>query len=230
MKKSISLLLLITLATLTSAQQNKFNAGLEFGPGVNMLFGNEMLRQNAEASPGMSAGLTFQYNFPKILSLRTGVVYDKKGCDFVVIFTDYNGNRTGQAAMHSNFYYVDVPLLVRASFGKKVSFFINAGAYCGYLVKHNYTYTSMQVAIPSYDNTYNYKRFDFGIAAGLGLAIPLGSKILLSFEVRNTTGLLNTSKLHLYNDGSIKTNSITFLTGLAYRFGKREAEPDDYRK
>ncbi|MDX2430330.1 MAG: outer membrane beta-barrel protein, partial [Bacteroides sp.] len=98
-------------------------------------------------------------------------------------------------------------------------YFINAGPYLGFLINAN-TQTKNIEGYPDTKNdfTENYKRSDWGISAGLGIAIPIGSKLSLSLEVRNNLGLSQINTGDVWQGGYVKTNATNLLVGAAYHF------------
>lgn len=192
------------------------------GPSLISLRGNDILDKNNDLSFGFSSGLSFQYNFPKLISIRTNISFERKGFTTQGSATDQNGNQIGEITVHSYFDYLTIPILGRLTFGKKINFFVNAGPYIGYLIKQtNVTEAFSEYPKTETDNTDKFKRIDFGVTTGLGARIPIKSKIFLSIEIRNNLGLTNISSLPVVNDGSIKTNSTNVLFGIEYRFGTR---------
>jgi len=220
--QKLIVIVFILCSSLTFAQTNKFEVGLEMGPSLVSFRGNDILDNNNDLSFGFSSGLTFQYNFPKLISIRTNISFERKTLTTQYMVTDQYGNETGEITFHSYFDYLTIPILGRLTFGKKINFFVNAGPYIGYLIKQ----TDVVEAFGEFektktDNTDNYKRTDFGITTGLGARFPVKKKLYLSIEIRNNFGLTNISSISVVNDGSIKTNSTNLLVGIEYRFGSR---------
>lgn len=228
MKCIITIIFTCVFASAISAQQNKFNIGIEGGPSLINLRGNG-LGFTPDASIGFAGGLTFQYNFPKLLSLRTNIGYERKGAILSnILFTDANGQTLGTTTLHFNFDYFTMPIMLRANFGKKVNFFLNGGIYFGYLIQQK-TNSDGTAGLPipsSEDNTSNYYRFDTGVALGLGCEVPIKNKIVLSFELRNNTGLYNVVEPIMYYSPNLKTSSTNLLIGIAYKFGTRISDEE----
>ena len=218
--RNLILITLIFSSSFIFGQINKMEIGLEMGPSLKTLYGNDVIENYNDLSFGFSSGLTFQYNFPKLVSIRTNISFERKGLTAKGISTDKYGNEIGEGTIHVNFDYLTMPILGRLTFGKKINYFVNAGPYLGYLIKQN----DVTEAIGEYpksetDNTDNFERLDFGITAGLGISFPISSKIFISFEIRNNLGLLNISSIPVMNDASIKTNSTNLLIGIVYKIG-----------
>lgn len=212
------LFLFIIYSTTCQAQVNKFNIGIEGGPSIIFMRGNEIIKSYQKASIGYSGGIFFQYNFKKILSLRTSISYERKGSVSSKDYFYIVGASFTNTPIKNNFKYLSMPILLRATFGKGLQYFVNAGPYFGYLIQQNFT----SEELPTRDNTSVYKRLDLGLSLGLGLIVPIRKKFSFSFEVRNNLGLFDTSDAPVYGGGTIKTNSTVALLGFAYKFGLRE--------
>ena len=219
--KKLSFVLFIICTASLSAQKNKLDIGIAAAPNYNYLYGFDGL---AAASYGplmaFSAGLTVQYNLPKVVSFVSGFFYEKKG-ETVSGHVIYPSGNQEAFKVKYFFNYITVPLLARFSFGKKIKFFAEGGGFVSYLTR-SYTRSSGTAVNYSNDNTtFFYKRPDAGVSAGLGISLPLGEKLLLNIEARNNLGLMNISVFPVYNNKSLKTNSINLLVNLAYKLGKR---------
>ena len=222
-KSLIFLLSLLSFCLSTHAQTNKFDVGIEGGPSLILLYGNDILK-NHKPTLGASSGLFFQFNFKKCISLRTNLAFERKGSVLSSQLNDMNGDPIGEVTTNTNFDYLTLPILVRATFGQKAHLFVNMGPYFGYLIKQSSVSEGDYILPVSSDNTSYYSRFDAGLTAGIGFSIPIRKQFLFSFEVRNNLGLYNVSNLEVINDGTIKTNSTNFLLGLSYKLGQRATE------
>ncbi|MBC6995200.1 PorT family protein [Lewinella lacunae] len=156
--------------------------------------------------------------------MRTNVAFERKGSVLTSQTTDINGNPLGEITVNTNFNYLTLPILLRATFGKKFHYFINAGPYFGYLIKQNFVSQGDNFPVTTSDNTSLIKRFDTGISTGLGLSVPIKTAFAFSFEVRNNLGLYNVSAVPVANMGTIKTNSTNLLLGFTYKLGQRTSD------
>jgi hypothetical protein len=223
-----TIILLATFIFCSSAiigQTNKFDVGLEGGPSLTSLRGNDILEKYNDPTVGFSIGLAFQYNFPKLISIRTNIAFERKGAIAKNKASDEFGNPIGEITTHTNFDYLTIPLFARLTIGNKMKFFVNVGPYFSYLIKQ----TSKTDAINEFpksktDNTSNFTRIDLGLTTGLGAGLPINDKLLITLEIRNNLGLYNISSHPVANDGTIKTNSTNLLFGIAYKFGTRNIE------
>lgn len=215
--KAIAVLYCITLAALCQAQSSGFLIGAESGAGPAWLRGITTNKSRL----GYTAGLFVQYDLKKTFSLRTGAYYDLKGAAYQMDLTDVTGIQIAEVRAWNDFHYLTVPLLLRATFGKKINYFINAGPYVSFLLKQRHHYPAQ-----SYDNSWMYNQTDMGVSLGIGLSYAFDC-FVLSAEARSSTGLanINASKngiqIPVYNGGEQYTNAINIQFGLAYRMGKK---------
>jgi hypothetical protein len=213
-------LFFLTFITTTYGQTHQFELGVEGGPSLISLRGNRFIDHFHEPTIGFTGGLFFQYNLKKIVSLRTNIAFERKGSLLTSKILDNLGNPIGEMNTNMHFDYLTLPILVRATFGKKVQFFINAGPYIGYLIKQHTVSKGDNIPSFTFDNTSQYKRFDTGISTGLGLSVPVKTKFAFTFEARNNLGLLNVSHVQVIDNGTIKTNSTNFIFGFTYKLGQ----------
>jgi len=212
--KCIALSLLLSLTAISSAQPGKFEIGVDAGPSVRDLWFPDA------SSPfiGLSSGLSFQYNVNRIFSIKTGISYDLKGTTSnsgVYIIPPIFIASSGIVNLH----YLTLPVMAKASFGRRIKFFIDAGPYLSVLVEANERYIEAGINSTTV-NLYKHgdlKPIDVGIQAGVGITIPIKPQFEFSFEDRNSIGLLN---IRQSGYAEIKTFSSSFLLGFNYRFGK----------
>jgi len=165
---SVIIFLSLCLTSSIKAQQNKFDIGVEGGPGVSQFRGDYSL--SFQPILAGAAGVTFQYNFPKIISIRTCLDYERLG------WKDYYTGwfplppTYGSVSTMNRFDYLTFPILAQASFGKKIRVFFNAGAHISYDLRSGYfqNFDISGMSSTRYlDMTDYYKQFDFGISIGL---------------------------------------------------------------
>ncbi|MGV3612519.1 MAG: porin family protein [Fluviicola sp.] len=215
-----TLLIVLTFGSFSSfrAQNSMFDLGLEGGPNLSTVFISTNY-SNVKTNPAIfgSAGFIFQYNFKNFLSIKTGLSYQRKGFRTSGTYINEDGNIYESGVTSSRLDYITFPVLVKASFGKKVQFFINAGPYAGYLLEK-----TDRLNIPGSSETINdpgtsgLSRWDFGAAGGIGIAIPIRTYWVVSVEGRNYTGLSDITPSPM-----VKwfTNTIDLRVGVAYKIG-----------
>lgn len=224
MKKYIFTALLGFLATTSIAQNNTMEIGVEGGPNMIGLRGNEALKKFHNQGLGFFGGLSFQYNLNESISLRTGVAFERKGSVMKLDGYDVNGNFMGKITSYTNLNYLTIPVLFRYSLGvgENIKVFANAGPYMGFLMADRLVMKGagdMKIS----ENETQFQKTDFGISAGLGVLVPIGEKYSFSFEARNNLGLMDISTGPIVNNGTIKTNALNFLVGFSYKLGKKSA-------
>jgi hypothetical protein len=216
MKKYITLILL-TFISLGLFGQDKINVGIEGGGGFRYFRGNSIVDKE-NSILGYSGGLIFQYNFSKIFSFKTGITYDRKGWGQNVTITNNSGMFLYKTIAKLNYDYLIVPLLVKASFGNKIKYFVNVGPYIGYGVNNNF-FISGEGFRPDEngDNKFDQTlKYDLGISSGLGIQYPINDKIRISIEIRNNYGMLNINKRKYSSIYSFYTSSTNLLLGVSY--------------
>ncbi|WP_341904817.1 porin family protein [Fluviicola taffensis] len=222
MKNILIALSFVFFGTTTSlhAQNSMFDLGLEGGPNLStILVSSTLFDFDPQPAVFGSGGFIFQYNFKNFLSLKTGISYQRKGYQLKdLLFTDNSGNQIGTGTTSSRLDYLTFPILVKASFGKKVNFFVNAGPYIGYLLqKTDRTKFDGSTTTFKDDLSINgMNRWDFGVAGGIGIAIPIRTFWVISIEARNYSGLLDIAKS---SNTKWLTNTTDLRVGVAYKLG-----------
>lgn len=222
--KGIALFFLVLLLPMSIfAQSGKSALGIEGGPSLIFMRGNPANDSINDPTIGFAGGIFFQYNLHKAFSIRTNIVFERKGtvASGKTWVTDDDGNIKGVSKykVHTNFDYLSTSILLRVTFGKKIRYFLNTGPYIGYLTNLTFS-TRWSDFFPdtTVTDTNLTKRFDTGIVTGLGINLPVTKKILISCELRNNLGLYDLSKS--FNMGQLKTNSTNLLIGLSYMLGE----------
>lgn len=217
------------------AQQNKMGIGIIAGPSVSIIRGNIFQDTTHVPAIGFSSGINFEFIFSKERALVFDIVFDHKvsGNTYKLQQVNSVGSTIGIEVIRSKTYlnYLTIPILFRKNFVyKKISPFVNAGIFMGYLIrKGSYSDSSYYF---STSIKYN-ESFDAGISAGFGSKLELNNKIACSIELRNNLGLydINRNKSSSSYSTSIRTNSTYLLFGFIYRIHKpiEKIHEEDYR-
>ena len=202
------------------AQQKIFTIGAEGGISIASLsFEDKNINDAYESRTGYAAGVALQYNFKKVFSLRTGAVFERKGTKTELTFTDTSANIIGTGELKINLGYLSIPLLLRATFGNKINFFVQGGPYWAALLTAR---QELETEAPNItvepDIKYAYESSEFGVSGGIGAAALFNEMILLSVEVRNNLGITDIR----HASYEVKTRSLLFLAGVALTFGSRK--------
>jgi hypothetical protein len=207
--------------TSLKAQNSMFDLGLEGGPNLSTVFvKSTMYDFDPDQAIYWSGGAIFQYNFKNFLSIKTGFSYQRKGFQLNdILFVDNSGNTVaGKGKFNTRLDYLTFPVLVKASFGKKVQFFVNAGPYAGYLLqKTDRTQFNNSSSTQKEElNGSGFNRWDFGIAGGVGIAVPIRTFWVITVEARNYSGILD---IATSSKTQWRTNTTDLRVGVAYKLG-----------
>ncbi len=114
----------------TNIQQNKFEMGLQLGPSNAFFRGLNVTP--SFAITGIYSSLSFQYNFLKTFSIRTGINYESKGEKWKQGQQSPGGNRYSENQYLKSRYFI-IPVVLRTVTNKKNSLFVDVGVFTGYL-------------------------------------------------------------------------------------------------
>lgn len=176
-----TLLLLLASAGRANAQvgeqRHNFALGLNGGINLNSVSFSPTVRQSNLM--GITGGLTARYiserYFKMICGAQIEVNFSQHGWD--EYYQDYPDL---QYTRKMN--YVEIPLLAHLAFGKEkrgLQFFIHAGPQIGFFLSDSYTQSGpwedySSVVVEQHDKKVDNK-FDYGIAAGLGVELKTGA-------------------------------------------------------
>lgn len=180
MKKIFNLVTFIFLLAITSnsfAQTVGIKAGLNLSNMV-MKVGDETVSDDLEMNPGFHVGVTVDTPINDVLSFDAGVLLSTKG--YMLTDEEEIFGETRKAEVSLNFYYVDIPLTLKAShdiggakiygaFGPYVGFGLS-GTYKGE-VSYAGESDSGSEDIDWGDGTDGPKRLDYGLTFGAGVEI-----------------------------------------------------------
>ena len=175
-----TLLLLLASAGRANAQvgeqRHNFALGLNGGINLNSVSFSPTVRQSNLM--GITGGLTARYiserYFKMICGAQIEVNFSQHGWD--EYYQDYPDL---QYTRKMN--YVEIPLLAHLAFGKEkrgLQFFIHAGPQIGFFLSDSYTQSGpwedySSVVVEQHKKVDN--KFDYGIAAGLGVELKTGA-------------------------------------------------------
>lgn len=124
----------------------------------------------------------------------------------------------------SKFQYFTLPILLRFSFLKNNSVFINGGFFIsttGNIEKttktknltQGYSFESSAKEDENFPFANDIDGFDYGVSFGLGKSFDINKKSKISLELRNNLGLVNAiANINKYGKtGTIKTNTINLI-------------------
>lgn len=211
------LLVLVFHITLSPAQVSGFRIGIQAGPNVSMLRGNDLIKRFNSHHFGYSTGVSLDYYGKRHIGFRTGFYYENKGTTIRGTLTDTAGQALGSFSSRTTFDYFTMPLLLQFHFGRRIQMFVNGGGYVGYLSRVKQTNNALPTFLESNTSiTGDFLPFDWGLSMAVGASLRVLNRCSLSLEVRDNLGLRNISRLPVYNNQSIKTNVLNVYLGLQY--------------
>ncbi|POS01488.1 outer membrane protein with beta-barrel domain [Flavobacterium croceum DSM 17960] len=225
--KKIFLFFTLSLSFFTFSQNSKIKFGFQTGLNYSNFRGYNIpasFNQVYSESPAFAylGGFNFEYQFKEKLSLKLELNYERKsqkGDNNIEIRQSFD--EPAQAynfTTKRNYDYLVLPILLKYSFTNKNSFYVNGGPFIGYLLKSKFTNNFNVAGFNSSDleTTKDNKKTDFGLSFGLGKNFELSNNKTINLEMRENLGLINTSKIDVWNGGTVKTNSINLIVGISF--------------
>ena len=218
-----SIVLTITGLLLAGSVQAQF--GVRAGVNTTTIT-NKAVRTGQEASAdtqtGYQVGVFYEHKLSEHLALVPELQFSRQRTDLKV--RDYSVSDGGYDAtyqLQSN--YLHLPILLRGSIGR---FYAEAGPQASLQVASHEKGTENIGSIAgayqvSFDRsaTDQYRRFDVGLVAGLGVRLPAG----LAVGVRASTGLLSFTtppqRSRPGYDGELRNQVLQ--ASISYQFGPR---------
>ena len=183
MKKIILVVLIVFGISLNLSAQKK--GDVEFG--VNIGFNNSSVsdeNNSYDSSTGLNVGGSLDYYFSRDWSLKVKMIYDQKGWDNDVILNLDDGQ---YYPTDYNLDYLTVPVMANWHFGNKREWYLNFGPYIGFLMSAKDT--QFDADVKKFFNTT-----DFGLAAGIGVKIPISNKLKFFAEIEGQGGFTDINK------------------------------------
>jgi hypothetical protein len=114
-----------------------------------------------------------------------------------------------------DFSYLSTTLLVRATMGKHVRYFVNAGICVSYLLNEMESDDATFTKTSAKDQTSSYHSLDAALCAGTGLLVRLNGKTTFSAELRENYGVTNTDM-----GNTLTFNTIALQFGVNWKLGR----------
>ena len=207
MKKYLVILLIST----ASFAQNKPKFGVNLGGTFSNIRGNEIADTN-KYNANFLVGASFELPLNERFSLLTNVNYERKS--FKNNITVYAGDpfdpviTTRNIDVEARLEYITIPVNLKYYIDANKKFYVNGGAFVGIFLDSN---TKGDGENSNNDENYLFKTLDFGANLGIGTNFKINDKNSLNLEIRHNYGLANISKVQVYNDDKVKTNSFNLI-------------------
>ncbi|MDP4281476.1 MAG: porin family protein [Bacteroidota bacterium] len=207
--------LLIVSSAGAFCQSKETFLGIEGGGGVSFVRNYFFSSVSGNLSMNYNVGIFGQFPLNKTLAIKPVVAIHEKG------YAEENSSNT------KNLLFLDIPVLLKISFGPKKYFYFETGPYFAYLIRaeSKNSFASGEETSNSYNN---YRHFDGGLALGFGAMFPVYKNLNLSVDIRDEYGFCDIQEKYLqydlhgnsYNATTPYYTNSTFLNiGIAYRFG-----------
>lgn len=226
MKKSLLIFTLLT-SFFAFSQSSKIKFGFQAGLNYSNYRGYTVpaaYSQFYNESPAFAylGGINFEYQMKEKLSLKIELNYERKSqkaANNIYIRQNFDDPMQEYNFTSKRHYdYLIVPILLKYNFKNKDSFYVNGGPFIGFLLQSKFTNDLNVTGFGSSDvvTTKNNKKTDLGLSFGVGKNFDLKNNKKFYIEIRENLGLNNTSKIDVWNGGTVKTNAINLLFGLSF--------------
>ena len=213
MKREFVFIVLLSISIHSYSQINKLSIGIIGGPGLSILYsGHKANNIKSACKVAGAAGFTLQYAFNQHLAIYSNIIFERKG-----------GYDLGPSPLINTvkLNYLTLPILIKASVGKKISFFGIAGLYVSVLP--NAELNSDNPNIPIRDKQTNItsqvSKADIGACAGIGLKVPIKKYFAFTIEERNSLGFLTV--FHMQDGIASRNFSSCLVLGFSYEMHKK---------
>ncbi len=215
MKKIFVLVAFSTLVFTVFAQDSKFIIGVE-AAAIRTIPWGEDVTDAINPIYSMSPGINLEYLLNSNFSLKSGLLYERKGLATEITLLDTNYEPIGTQDHTAHFDYLTIPVMVSYSTQGTVRFYVNGGTYFGFLLSNTITLGEFgDYPEQTIDVKEDTKTFDFGLSFGCGLFLPIGERFAFDFGLRDNLGLID--MFIPENDGKARMNTIGIVASLKYR-------------
>lgn len=157
-------------------QRNNLSVGFSGGYVSNSVSFQPTIKQSG--MPGITFGVTGRYISEKYFNMICGAQLE---LNFVQMGWNEKVPDGSIGTYKRRMNYIQIPFLAHLAFGKEqkgMQFFVNAGPQIGFLLNENQTFSkdfdiSNRIVTMQYGKMAE-RKFDYGIAAGIGLELKTG--------------------------------------------------------
>lgn len=209
------LLVLVFLISFNSmtifAQTHKFEVGIEAGPNISFLNVHNLIIRS-DIGFGFCSGINFQFNFNKIISLKTRICFNQidyklSGYEPHLIYTIKNYRLN----------YIKMPVLLKLGIPiKKINIFADLGPYIEYLLSEKTKISTESDPLTTKNELGNFHKIDAGLSLGIGTSMQIKKAFSISLEAGYDMGFLSTT------DQNCNNRSGYLLLGCNYKFKEKK--------
>jgi hypothetical protein len=197
--------------------------------GFNRSFFNSYSPEGVIATVNLNSKNTYLFGFnykerkDQLVNLTLGLdyLYRTLNMNYSWDFPEAGGSGNLNLIVNT----INLRILPEIRFGKKIGFYINAGPFFGFMIKNNYSGTTINQGVSNniwYSETVpvnsNYSGLEFGLCSSIGVEIPIVRNIYFLTEVSYSLGLNNIFNTDIDNNiGEIRSINMYITAGLAYK-------------
>ncbi|HWZ35308.1 MAG TPA: porin family protein [Mucilaginibacter sp.] len=137
---------------------------------------------NSDAVAGLNLGVAVDQYFSHDWSINVGLNYQQKGWANGTVYFD-NGNQID--GVDFKLHYLTVPVLANLHFGYKRNWYVDFGPYIGFLL------SASESSNTTFDTKSYFNSVDGGVAANIGVKIPINRQSHFFIEFGGQGGLAN---------------------------------------
>ncbi|GAB3254652.1 hypothetical protein GCM10027347_15230 [Larkinella harenae] len=165
-------------------------------------------------APGFTGGVIINYGIGEVFSIQPEILYTRRSLKIA-------GEESGQKySFQISTNAVEVPLLLKLSFGRKTRFFVNAGPYVTYGLDASakFVVDGETLVDEKQKLTNDDDRLEYGVTGGLGVSIPAGpGRLLVEGRYHYSLGTDANPKPTDYVSMQVATFSVGYLFPLGRR-------------
>ncbi len=220
--KNIIITILTTVSISVSGQSLiGIKGGLNF---TNVSSSNFI--ENNDSRTGFSGGLSYEYFLKENHSISFDLVINQRGFTHELIFTDSQGNPTGQKSVSEfNYDYLSLPIKTGIYLGQKISAFGNIGVVPSILVNAKTKmapFESDGLYFPGGTNdvTEQVSKFDFAGLIEIGANYKPTDKFWVFSSITYQYSFTTITNSDYFADSKVRHNGLTLSFGVKYRLSK----------
>lgn len=203
MKKQIIFTVCVLFALFTVNAQEKGN--IEIGGGFGLNISAVSTLSSNESTPSLTSynlGLSGEYYFSDRWGLKVKMIYDKKGWAEGFFVDENNSKYTTDYKLN----YITLPVMANWHFSSQRSWYLNFGAYVGFLLDASET-TKGRVL------TEAFNKNDFGLALGIGYKFTISDNVKMFIEYDSQSGYSDVFK---QSNQLLRNGRSSFNLGVLY--------------
>lgn len=218
--RAASLLLAIAaLLLITQVSGQNHYIGVKAGYISSNISSSEDVMEDTKARNGLVAGLNYEYNFLKFFSAGAEVLYEQRGWNQEIIYTNEIGLEIGEGTIEYNYDYVSIPLKAGVILGNRLSVYANLGVVNSFSLSSEVTIPYPDGSYSKEDMTEHVNTYDIAGLIDLGGSLKFAGrfKIYLNLNYQHSFSAFN---IAYFSNTELRHYSFSATTGLKYALRK----------